>query len=177
MKYRVTTGEQDFEIEIDCNHLVRVNGRPLYVEFEQIAGLPAYSLSTDEGGYVVFVEEKPGAYRVEIQGKVFPVSVELQRPRLPIQPDLESSGSQECHCITAPLAGQVASLAVGVGDQVEAGQTVATLESMKMQMEIKAPHAATVEILHVEPGQEVRQGQELATLRPAPRPSTETSAQ
>jgi len=165
VKYKVTTGDQDFEIEIECNHLVRVNGQPVYVEFEQIGGLPAYSLSTDEAGYVVFVEEKPGAYRVEVQGKVFPVSVEHQRPQLPARAEGDSADPQDCYCVTAPLAGHIASLAVTVGDKVKAGQTVATVESMKMQMELKAPKSAIVELIHSQPGQAVRQGQELMTLR------------
>jgi biotin carboxyl carrier protein len=165
VKYKVTTGDHDFEIEIERDHLVRVNGKPVYVDFEQIGGLPAYSLSTDEAGYVVFVEEKPGAYKVEVQGKVFPVSVEQQRPQLPPRAEGTSAEPQDHYCLTAPLAGHIASLAVTPGDRVKAGQTVVTVESMKMQMELKAPMPAIVEEIHVQPGQDVRQDEELMTLQ------------
>jgi urea carboxylase len=165
VKYKVTTGEYDFEIEIERDHLVRVNGRPVYVDFEQIGGLPAYSLSTDEAGYVVFVEEKPGAYKVEVQGRVFPVSVELQRPKLSPRAKENAADPQTQHSLTAPLAGHIASLAVAAGDRVLAGQTVLIVESMKMQMELKAPQSGIVKQIHVRPGQDVRQGQELMTLQ------------
>jgi biotin carboxyl carrier protein len=165
VKYKVTTGDHDFEIEIERDHLVRVNGKPVYVDFEQIGGLPAYSLSTDEAGYVVFVEEKPGAYKVEVQGQVFPVSVQQQRPQLPPRAEDNSATPQDRYSLTAPLAGHIASLAVTTGDRVKTGQTVVTVESMKMQMELKAPMPAIVEEIHAQPGQDVRQDEELMTLQ------------
>ena len=40
MKYSVSAAGQSFEIEVDPNHLVRVNGQPVYVDLEQVGGLP-----------------------------------------------------------------------------------------------------------------------------------------
>jgi pyruvate carboxylase len=48
--------------------------------------------------------------------------------------------------VAAPFAGAV-TLAVEVGTQVEVGQTVATIEAMKMEANITAPAAGTVERL------------------------------
>ena len=45
--------------------------------------------------------------------------------------------------VAAPFAGAV-SVTVGVGDAIDAGQTVATIEAMKMQAAITAPRACTV---------------------------------
>jgi pyruvate carboxylase len=50
--------------------------------------------------------------------------------------------------VAAPFAGAV-SLTVGVGDRVEAGQTVATIEAMKMEAPITTSIAGTVERLAV----------------------------
>ena len=50
--------------------------------------------------------------------------------------------------VAAPFAGAV-SLTVSVGDKVEAGQTVATIEAMKMEAAITASLAGTVERLAV----------------------------
>ena len=45
--------------------------------------------------------------------------------------------------VAAPFAG-VVSVAVDVGDAIEAGETIATIEAMKMEAAITAPKAGTV---------------------------------
>ncbi|MGD9960002.1 biotin carboxylase N-terminal domain-containing protein [Nocardioides sp.] len=66
--------------------------------------------------------------------------------------------------LVAPMPGCVISLAVGVGDQVEAGQAVLVLEAMKMQHVVSAPHSGTVTELPVVTGQQVAAGEVLAVV-------------
>lgn len=164
MKYNVTVADRLFEIEIDHDRLVRVNGEPLYVTLEQVGGLPVYSLTLDDEGYVLFVEEGQDRYHVEVQGQVFPVEVELQRPRLRSRA-VECLGGAECLAINAPLAGRLLALPVAAGDRLEAGQVVAVVESMKMKMELKTPRVGVVDTVHGPPGRDVGQGEELVLLR------------
>jgi biotin carboxyl carrier protein len=165
VNYEVTVAGRTYAIEVEHDRLVRVNGQALYVELEQVGGLPVYSLALDKDGYVVFVEEGQGEYRVEVKGQVYPVEVQNQRPHLSVAPiDCPSDGG-ECLGVRAPLAGHLISLAVKAGDQVEAGQVLAVVESMKMKMELKAPLTGAVEAVHRRPGQDVGQEDELVTLR------------
>ena len=53
---------------------------------------------------------------------------------------------------------------VKVGDTVEAGQTLAILEAMKMFHPLKAPHAGIVEAILASGGTEVESGQPLFRL-------------
>lgn len=53
---------------------------------------------------------------------------------------------------------------VNVGDRVEAGQTLAILEAMKMFHPLKAPHAGVVEAILASGGTEVESGQPLFRL-------------
>jgi biotin carboxyl carrier protein len=164
MKYRASVGDRSFEIEIDHERLVRVNGQPLYVELEQVGGLPVYSLSLDDTGYVVCVEEGRDEYRVEVRGQVHPIVVELQRPRLaPKESDCREIN--ECAVISAPLAGHLLSLPVKAGDEVERGQVLAVVESMKMQMGLRAPHSGVVETVHGPPARPVERGETLVVLQ------------
>lgn len=165
MKYQVTVAGRTFEIEVENEHLVRVNGHPLYVDLEQVGGLPLYSLGLDNAGYLVFVEEGEEEYRVEVQGQDHAVQVQKQRPSLHTRRVECANDGGQCMLISAPLAGHLVSRPVATGDRVEAGQVVAVVESMKMQMELKAPQAGIVEVVHESPGQDVSQGQELVTLR------------
>ena len=165
MKYTVTVGGQAFDVEVDHDRLVWVNGRPLYVEMEQVGGLPVYSLALDDTGYLLFVEKKREEYLVEVQGQLYPVEVQLQRPRLGTQRAACPNGDGACLTISAPLPGRLTSLPIAIGEQVETGQVVAEVESMKMQMELKAPLAGVVEVLHGPVDRDVDQGEVLVALR------------
>ncbi len=64
----------------------------------------------------------------------------------------------------AALHGSVWKLLVDQGQRVEAGQPVAVLESMKMEVEVTAPARGVVHDILVQAGQEVRAGQPLMVL-------------
>ncbi|HRI18135.1 MAG TPA: biotin carboxylase N-terminal domain-containing protein, partial [Burkholderiaceae bacterium] len=68
--------------------------------------------------------------------------------------------------VRAPVAGVVSQIAVQAGDKVAAGQPIACVEAMKMEMWLHAPAAATVAALHVQPGEQVASGALLAELEP-----------
>jgi len=61
--------------------------------------------------------------------------------------------------ITAPLAGVVVSVNVAVGDRIEPGQLLCTLEAMKMQNEVHATRAGVVTALHCTQGARVERGE------------------
>lgn len=67
--------------------------------------------------------------------------------------------------LASPFAG-VVTLAVGEGDSVRAGQTVATIEAMKMEASIAAPHAGTVSRAAIHSVQQVEGGDLVLVLKP-----------
>ena len=68
--------------------------------------------------------------------------------------------------ILAPMPGAVLEVLVAQGDRVERNQTVALMESMKMELVITAPRAGVVRRVSVEPGQQVDRGMRLMELGP-----------
>jgi len=66
--------------------------------------------------------------------------------------------------IAAPFQG-VVTIAVAVGDKVKAGDTVATIEAMKMEAAITAPIGGTVERLTLNAPQAVEGGDLVVVLR------------
>jgi biotin carboxyl carrier protein len=60
--------------------------------------------------------------------------------------------------VTAPMPGKVVSVAVGPGEEVEAGQVVVVLEAMKMETGVTAPGGGTVTAVHVAAGDTVDAG-------------------
>lgn len=66
--------------------------------------------------------------------------------------------------IASDLVANVAQVAVTVGQRVEAGQEVALLESMKMEIPVLAEEAGTVTDVRVTPGDVIQEGDVLVVL-------------
>ncbi|WP_223595989.1 acetyl-CoA carboxylase biotin carboxyl carrier protein subunit [Neobacillus bataviensis] len=66
--------------------------------------------------------------------------------------------------ITASMAGTVLNVFVSAGDQVNTGQEVLMLESMKMEIPIESESAGTVQELKVNIGDFVNEGDVLIVL-------------
>ncbi len=66
--------------------------------------------------------------------------------------------------IEAHITGTVWKIEVAPGDNVEEGDTVVILESMKMEMPVEAEDAGTVKSIAVEEGQAVSEGDTLVVL-------------
>jgi biotin carboxyl carrier protein len=66
--------------------------------------------------------------------------------------------------VTSPLAGKIDSIDVKVGQAVKEGQTVVTLEAMKMKTTVPAHVSGTVTAISVNPGDPVEEGQALLTI-------------
>jgi biotin carboxyl carrier protein len=113
--------------------------------------------------------------RISVEGKSYDVEVELldqgsttpapaaSAPvavkAAPVAPAVTGGAS-----VTSPLAAMVVSIDVAIGDVVEAGQTVITLEAMKMNTIVSAPNAGTVSAIHVSASDAVEEGQAMVTL-------------
>jgi urea carboxylase len=69
-----------------------------------------------------------------------------------------------CEGVSAPLAGNILRVLVAEGDAVTEGQTVAVLESMKMEFPAVAASAGTVRALRCKQGGLARAGQVLAVV-------------
>ncbi len=69
--------------------------------------------------------------------------------------------------VPSPVAGTLLRYAVSEGAQVKKGDTVIIIESMKMELEVKAPADGKISFV-VQPGTQIAQGQTLANLGGAP---------
>ena len=87
--------------------------------------------------------------------------------------DLTSSSGEEealpenCVAIESPVAGNVWKMLVKPGDEVQEGDALMILESMKMEIEIVAPHAGIVYAVNRSEGSQVAAGQALVVLQEA----------
>ena len=66
--------------------------------------------------------------------------------------------------VEAHITGTVWKIECAVGDAIEEGDTVAILESMKMEMPVEAEDSGTVTEIRCEEGQAVNEGEVLVVL-------------
>ena len=122
---------------------VSVNGTNYEVEVEEITG--AKTPAPAQNGTVVATELKPAA-------------------PAPAAPAPAAAAAADGEHITAPMPGNILSVAVKAGDAVKKGQVLMILEAMKMEYEIMAPADGTVQAVHVTAGNTVDTGAMLVTL-------------
>jgi len=80
-----------------------------------------------------------------------------------------SAGGHEAQgSLEAPMPGKVVQIRVAVGDLVEKGATLMTVEAMKMEHALKAPKRGIVVSIPVAVGDLVSPGRPLVTLGDAP---------
>jgi acetyl-CoA carboxylase biotin carboxyl carrier protein len=66
--------------------------------------------------------------------------------------------------VKSPMAGTIFELIAAVGDEVEEGDELVILESMKMEIPVEAPIAGSVSDIHIAQGDQVQEGDTLVTI-------------
>jgi glutaconyl-CoA/methylmalonyl-CoA decarboxylase subunit gamma len=112
--------------------------------------------------------QAPGAVRVEVVVDGWRFEAELEPARRAALRDLarreHAAAGGGRRVVRAPLPGRIVRTWVSVGDHVEAGARLCSLEAMKMENEILAGGAGTIERVSVAPGARVEQGDELVVI-------------
>lgn len=125
-------------------------------------------LVRDEQSIAVVVEGAGSEWTVVIRGRRLPVSVRSWRERLFADAERATRTHAGTLTVKASLPGLVAAVRVAAGDEVGEGDSLLTIEAMKMQNEVRAPRAARVINVAVSAGQVVATGAILLTLEQEP---------
>ena len=111
--------------------------------------------------YKCAVEEiEAGLTNVTVNGKTYQVETEKPAAPAPKPAAAPAAGLQ----VKSPLPGSVIKVLVSEGQAVKKGDTLLTLESMKMENAIMAEQDGTVKQIAVTPGQNVMQDDLLIVL-------------
>lgn len=137
---------------------VKIDQSSYDVEIEDINSRPVVAIIDGER-YEVWPEEtaRPtGDAAPALKGTV-PVTTAASATPLKAAADSLS--------VTAPLPGVIVSIDVKPGDNVKHGQTLVTLEAMKMKNAIRATRDGVVAEVHVANGDQVQHGQVLVSFK------------
>lgn len=159
--FSVKIDDRVFEVEVPgvfSHHeplIVKVNGQPIEIAVKDhhrtelpftIINGRSYTTSHDRD--LRWLESRHALHRVEVRD----LQIAVAKP---------ASGDGR---VKAPIPGLISRIRVGVGETVETGQPLLTLEAMKMQNEIRAPFSGVVRALPVNEGQVVSRAQVLIEI-------------
>ena len=164
MKYVTIINDRNFEIEIDNDGSVLVNGEARDVDFLNLGG-SLFSLITENKSLEAVIDDDEGKIAVMMSGRLFETQVLDERAMLLMQRrGAPVAGSGE---VNAPMPGLIVEVTVEQGAAVAQGETLIILESMKMQNELKSQADGVVRSIHVEAGQAVDKNDLLVEIKPA----------
>jgi oxaloacetate decarboxylase alpha subunit len=117
--------------------------------------------ATGDGTYTVTVNGQPFSVQVSVGGAAQPVAAPATTAQPQAAPPVSAGGGTS---VTSPLPGSVFSIKVAVGDQVNEGDVVIILESMKMETEVRASTGGSIKSIQVQEGQNVKTGDTLLVI-------------
>ncbi len=163
MKYLTTVNDQTFEVEINRDGKVKINGEERDVDFHMISH-SLYSVLIDNSSFEALVELRDGRYNVLMFGDLYDVGVMDERQQRLSKASAGFGVSQGEIVIRSPMPGLIVAVNVAEGQTVKKGDALCVLESMKMENEIKAPRDGNITRVSVAKGDRVEQNKALITI-------------
>ena len=116
-------------------------------------GLPLAEAHVNGRRYDLKVHQTATGFRIRYRGADMKVQVFTRRQAelAALMPEKQPPDTSKM--LLCPMPGLVVSLAVAVGDEVQEGQALCTVEAMKMENVLRAERAARVAKVNAEPGQ------------------------
>ncbi len=122
-----------------------------------------YKIDVENMNFEIEVGELTGGTaQVKVNGKPYKIIIEnLDIVTAPVQTSPPAAGTNApagAGSIMAPIPGLILDIIVKAGDRVEAGDTVAIMEAMKMENNLVTNAAGTVKEINVQKGEQVNTG-------------------
>jgi biotin carboxyl carrier protein len=164
MKYITTIDDKEFSVEIIDDRHVSIDGKIVEVDFESVESQPVFSLIVDGKSYEAYVYDGEEDLEVLLKGRLYHSKVEDERERrlrAASGGDVADTGTFH---LKAPMPGLIVSISVEEGQEVQKGDVLLILESMKMQNELKSPRDGVIGRIQVADGDSVEQRQKMLSV-------------
>jgi len=127
-------------------------GQPVFVETGFRLGDVLWTGTVD--GQAVVAQIRPETNGVRIDWRGHQVIAHVMQPHVARLEGLmpEKAVADTSRQLLCPMPGLVVSLAVAVGQTVQAGQTLAVIEAMKMENVLRAERDGTISVIHADVG-------------------------
>ena len=164
MRYIATSDEREILIEIHDEHHITVDGVDYEIDFESVSEHTVYSLLANNNSYEALVYESEEGWQVLLHGSQYVLLVEDEREKR-LRASLGGGPAENVDFhLRAPMPGLIVSVPVSEGQNVEKGDVLVVLESMKMQNQLKSPRPGKISRVQIKPGDSVEQRDTLLSV-------------
>ena len=149
--WSVTLQGADYAVKIDADHngstVGFADGSALRVASDWTPGQPLARVKVDDTVLVMKVAKISGGFRVRLRGADLKCHVRTPRQAELAKLMLEKAPPDTSKFLLCPMPGLIAQILVAVGDEVQEGQALATVEAMKMENILKAERNGVVKAI------------------------------
>ena len=132
------------------------DGTSLRVESDWTPGQPLARLMVDAAPLVMKVGKIPSGFRLRLRGADVKAHVRTPRAAELALLMIDKLPPDTSRFLLCPMPGLVARIMVAVGDEVQEGQPLATVEAMKMENILKAERRGVVKVINATQGASLR---------------------
>jgi propionyl-CoA carboxylase alpha chain len=153
--WNVAVQGQSFDAVVKADRAgadVTIGAQTLRVESDWLPGQPLVRLSVDGTPLVLKAARIPGGYRVRHRGADLKVHVRTPRQAELAGLMLEKVPADTSKLLLCPMPGLIVKVDVAVGDEVQEGQTLCTVEAMKMENILRAERRGVVSKVNASAG-------------------------
>ena len=154
--WTVTAQGEGFEVEVDADQdgstIKFTDGSSMRVTSDWTPGDKLANLTVDGAPLVLKVGKIPGGFRIRTRGA--DMAVHVRTPRAAELASLmpEKVAPDTSKMLLCPMPGLVVNLAVEVGQEVQEGQALCTIEAMKMENILRAEKKGKVSLINAAAG-------------------------
>ncbi len=153
--WNVAVQGQSFDAVVKADRAgadVTIGAQTLRVESDWLPGQPLVRLSVDGTPLVLKAARIPGGYRVRHRGADLKVHVRTPRQAELAGLMLEKVPADTSKLLLCPMPGLIVKVDVAVGDEVQEGQTLCTVEARKMENILRAERRGVVSKVNASAG-------------------------
>ncbi len=160
LEFRISDKVYGVSVEFkDSVYTVRRGDSEWKVEFNPMSE-NLFSLRIDGRIHRIYLAESKGKKHLSIMGRQFCV----EKHETSIRATVETEDSDQTATVCPPMPGMVVKINVSEGDIVRKNQTIAVVEAMKMENDLKSPMKGRVKKIHVSEGDLVDAGKPIVEL-------------
>ena len=151
----VQLGGQDIPVTVSLaasGGEVKIKNKTFAIKSTWRPGMPVFTGTIGKQEVAIELDRLTLGYRLTTSGVVREVLVLTPSQAKYFHKMPEEEQADTSKLLLCPMPGLVVSIAVHEGDQVEAGQTLAVVEAMKMENNLKAERDGVIKKIHVAEG-------------------------
>jgi len=153
MKYRFNYKDKPYEIEItetNKSFFITINGERSYQINDYVSHSNHISFVFNNELKNVFIAMDNGKVYVAIDGEYYllePIKVEKKKEA--------AAAAEKSNFVMSPMPGVIVKIPVKIGEKIQTGMTLAIVEAMKMQNELRATIDGVVKKINFKEGEQV----------------------